>query len=1028
MEWKRNAKQSTLSYVCPMKRTRRVLILSAASVAAALALFILIHDSDPTAALSRAILKAGVRPILLRVTGLPHGRAPSDTRSERSVPPAVNAAAIKIFNSKNRNEHATAIAALASGRIRDAITGLETLVSREPTTTKYWSDLAAARYEDARDRNDFMMYAKAFAAAERAVSLEPDDPEATFNRAASLEALGLHAEAAQARRHYLSNDSSSQWAAETRIALTSASSSNIRKQWNATLATLEHGPDVVDAEALTRRFPQQTRTYAEGVFLAYWADAFVEGNPEKAYHWLGVCRAFGHALSHISGERLLADAVEVIDTANLDKRERLAEAHRLYRDARKLYFGRDVRNALPLLRGAEQKFRAVESPMEFLAAYFFANALIDAHQRTAASDILSRLATTVPRNYIALRAQMDWLQGTTIGVTGRPFEALVAYRSSLAGFERLGENENTARMTGLCATTLASLGDDAEAWRLYAAAFRAASASGATWLIEVTLNDAARQEIAAGRMEVAWAMLRTELLLRKPSPRLHFDALMWLAFVESKLTGAPLDLGRARATAAAMVRGTLRDDAIDELRVIQALHGTSDPSSAIDLLSQSIEYRLKVGQRLAAVPTLIERARFRRAAHLNSEAIRDLDQAIVFLEATGDNVETTQLRDTYFGASRDAYEELTDLFVSEGQFERAFEVSDRRRFRVTKERRPSTQLLHEVQQRIPSDTVLLHYSVLPRRLFIVAIGSDRWIARVIDIARQDVISARDKMVEATLADRVVEVQDTGRQLYQLLISPVEDAIRNAATLVIAPDDVTVTIPFAALRTRDAKWICERVALAITPSAATYGVPETIDRSTSAAVIVDVATDNGYALPRLPSARRDGQFLSQVFTDAEVLTGDEATYERVRSALLHKQLIHLATHAISDSEDFSRSMLPLAGASKKPDVLYSHEIMGLDLSRAQLVVLAGCQTAATGKGRGSVRSLALAFLASGAASVVASLWNVDDEAISELTRNFYRLAVANERPTDALRHAQLEAIRSGRKVRDWAGQQIFVADR
>ena len=75
--------------------------------------------------------------------------------------------------------------------------------------------------------------------------------------------------------------------------------------------------------------------------------------------------------------------------------------------------------------------------------------------------------------------------------------------------------------------------------------------------------------------------------------------------------------------------------------------------------------------------------------------------------------------------------------------------------------------------------------------------------------------------------------------------------------------------------------------------------------------------------------------------------------------------------------------------------------------ADLVVLSACQTAAGKEIKGEgVMSLNNAFLQSGARSVVASLWQVEDNATNLLMREFYR-GIADGLPVSAaLRRAQL----------------------
>jgi CHAT domain-containing protein len=111
-----------------------------------------------------------------------------------------------------------------------------------------------------------------------------------------------------------------------------------------------------------------------------------------------------------------------------------------------------------------------------------------------------------------------------------------------------------------------------------------------------------------------------------------------------------------------------------------------------------------------------------------------------------------------------------------------------------------------------------------------------------------------------------------------------------------------------------------------------------------------------------------------------------------------------------------SGLAFAGANR-PDapgrgLLTGEALVGLDLSGLELAVLSACETglgeAAGGEG---VFGLQKAFHLAGCKAVVASLWNVDDDATAALMALFYRHLWADRLPpAEALRRAQLTLYR------------------
>ena len=200
---------------------------------------------------------------------------------------------------------------------------------------------------------------------------------------------------------------------------------------------------------------------------------------------------------------------------------------------------------------------------------------------------------------------------------------------------------------------------------------------------------------------------------------------------------------------------------------------------------------------------------------------------------------------------------------------------------------------------------------------------------------------------------------------------------------------------------------------------------------------------------LPSTAREVDALEKLARTAHVavwsMTGANATKEAVEEKLSSADYAHLATHGFfyAETEAASRarqmatrgadtaalvkdvrnplveSGLAFAGANvRDPTTLESRglltaeELVGFDLARTNLVVLSACDTGRgeqiTGQG---VMGLRASFVASGARSVVMSLWKVPDEATSRLMQAFYTNLWEKKMPkAAALRDAQ-------RSVRD-----------
>jgi CHAT domain-containing protein len=149
-----------------------------------------------------------------------------------------------------------------------------------------------------------------------------------------------------------------------------------------------------------------------------------------------------------------------------------------------------------------------------------------------------------------------------------------------------------------------------------------------------------------------------------------------------------------------------------------------------------------------------------------------------------------------------------------------------------------------------------------------------------------------------------------------------------------------------------------------------------------------------------------------------LLRDAASERAFRAESAAFGYLHLATHGKFQSSAPLKSFLLLAGDDDFDGLLTVDEIYNLKL-HADLVSLSACET---GLGRGGagddVVGLVRGFFYSGARSLLASYWAVDDQATSELMQAFYRnLQRMNKR--DALRAAQLAALAQRQEPYFWA---------
>ena len=126
----------------------------------------------------------------------------------------------------------------------------------------------------------------------------------------------------------------------------------------------------------------------------------------------------------------------------------------------------------------------------------------------------------------------------------------------------------------------------------------------------------------------------------------------------------------------------------------------------------------------------------------------------------------------------------------------------------------------------------------------------------------------------------------------------------------------------------------------------------------------------------------------------------ATLGKVLEAMQGASWVHYAGHATADA-------LLLAD---REDLSKQHVQDKLKLARGATVVLSACDTLRRQLRPEGAVGVARAFLVAGAGSVVASLWNIDDERTTALMRDLYSAAAGGVTMAQAMRHAMLESIK------------------
>ena len=300
------------------------------------------------------------------------------------------------------------------------------------------------------------------------------------------------------------------------------------------------------------------------------------------------------------------------------------------------------------------------------------------------------------------------------------------------------------------------------------------------------------------------------------------------------------------------------------------------------------------------------------------------------------------------------------------------------------------------------------------------------------------------------ADTPHDAQALGAVLLDPVIALLDPSVTR---LVIVPDGSLHRVPWDALRLRDGRYLVQRYAVGIAPSAgvlarlrhrtrAPTAVPARLlafgdpifpgEGGGSASVARDAALEGFHSafaatggLSRLQGSGREVRSIIRYSPGAELKVREAASESYLlKSSLTQFRIIHFATHALVDDRVSFRTALALAPGGGEDGFVTPAELARLRLD-ADLVVLSACRTAGgvvvDGEG---VQGLTAPLLAAGARSIVATGWRVGDERIVSLIERFYAELARGRPVAEALRAAKLAAIEQKAPASLWAAFTVF----
>ncbi len=463
-----------------------------------------------------------------------------------------------------------------------------------------------------------------------------------------------------------------------------------------------------------------------------------------------------------------------------------------------------------------------------------------------------------------------------------------------------------------------------------------------------------------------------------------------------------------------------------DLRLAKAeiLRGREQPSAAEQLLSEGLNLLTQVG-----VEVFYEQ-RYRMELALGYGQTGEMDTASTQFSLAIEAVEKedstldSQARLMFDEQRREVYEAAINFEFGRGDVDAARSYARRYRTKLLTEAVEQyaaddgafTSRVAAIREGLGElgDGRILEYTLLEERLLIWVRSRDGVDGRSYPIPRNDL----QEKVEQFLSlmrdlDGGDRLDSLGRDLYDILVGPVVDLLEGATSITIVPDRMLHRLPFAALRSRNDRYLIEDYVLVETLNA-----PYFLDlpAGDGPGMLVSVGSQEQNSSIRVELAR-----MGEIYPDISSFDGVEVNRTLFLDAMNGASLFHYAGHSALDGSNSLSSSILLDGNFEGPNSVTASEIVDRRLATNALVVLASCDSS-VGNSIGGVgfRGLTSAFLVAGAGSVVGSLWPVESTATTQLMLWFHRDLAAGVPIAEALRTAQLSLLAQRSHPYFWSG--------
>lgn len=1013
------------------------------------------------------------RPVQSRVTGLEYARY-SVTRGAPSVnETALNRSAAILLTAlaetpSAQTHHGAARLFLLKREFDKAIAEFDEALKTAPNNAQLHSDLGAAllekgklqRAEDTSGRSETIL-ARSHDHLNQALKLNDSLLDARFNRALLYEAMGLKPQAFADWEKYVSRDLNSQWTIEAKTHI-----EDIRKQSDIAAAresdlfhefvkAQEAGAD----DQMWRVFTKshlRNGNYITNALIDKYLDAASAGRQDETHKWSQALFRLGQLSITRSGDSYTADMSRAYSNATGNRLAQFQKARGLMKLGYSQHNQSKNREAIQSYEQAKTLFEQLGDHSDALLAQFLiAFCTWQGDDTESALPILTHLESQcAARNY-------KWLSAMTQNGLANVRERLAQYSQAVANSwtshklsREISDDNGALRALHMLANLYRRLGNDRQSLHFAQQGLDLGSSISADNSQMIGFyNTTALSFSALGHHLVALEFEKQAVALanKMGNPLMQSRYHVQMGLIQGMLNNndqAIADIRSGIEIARKLGEEKLGREmvAFGQLFLARAYRNTNSFDEALSALSEVETFGADKKERWLRHETQKEQLLTRIAKGEIEGAKQALSVVLDSYEQQRETIIEESNRNTFFDKEQGIYDVAIDFATTRlGDARQAFNYSESSRARSRLDtfeaswnvqdngRGPDLQFakvvkplaLDQLKEKLPGRIQLVQFALLEDKVVIWYVANNRFESKTVNIGSDQVMAKVDQLLNLVShppTDQHQPILQPATELYDLLIQPVSEWLDRGKQLCIVPDKALNLLPFGVLfSSATQRYLVEDFALIYAASTNTF-VRDTIlavernQNSRETLLGIGNPTFDRRVFPNLddlPSAEKEVSNIKEFYNAPTVLTEREPTKTKVQTAMRNADVLHLATHYISDSNSPLLSKLVLAGGKHESEtMLYAHEIYRLKPLKSRLAILAGCQTGVEGyfNSEGAM-GLARPFKAAGVPVVVATLWPVDSDATTDLMINFHRLRRREHHASaEALRLAQVQMLK------------------